>query len=505
METEFISYINKVDDSFNLDIDQLKDLNNNIDNFIDYIKSINRPELKRLKEIDKIFQNLRLLVEASKIHNANAEYYIDKNYYKYILNKYTSASFRIQGFATETTKKHLKELIKITKNDKDVYPFNPLFLNLMGLYYHIYQNDGLNAMAYYKEAIKILEKTNAYQFHTVTTFNYKKILDIIKNNLLDALIRTHDPKKYYTEIYSLKNELIGSENEVSIESKTELIELYIRLGDRKKAESILNSLKNEKYKDLEYYYPQLYMVKAIMSFDSKNISEAFDNVIQSFNYSFKKGNPLSYKIYLIKLFSIINRYLSDISKNERFNILKDKGFLDLILQIIGKKDKFLTASHSKNVADLSLRLWKIMNGEESSNEDIYLSGFFHDVGKLTIPWFTLGKPSKLDEIDKDIIHHHTLEGYKLMMLLNFEKEAEAARNHHERIDGSGYLRGMKKIPNITQIVAMADIYLAATDTNRQYKIPKSKEKLIFELEKDVRNGRFEKTLVNSLEYIITDN
>ncbi|GAI23008.1 unnamed protein product, partial [marine sediment metagenome] len=71
------------------------------------------------------------------------------------------------------------------------------------------------------------------------------------------------------------------------------------------------------------------------------------------------------------------------------------------------------------------------------------SALLHDIGKCAIPWYSLNKIAPLDDLDWEILQVHPIEGAKMLRKLRLDEEAEIAKNHHERIDGSGYPEGKK--------------------------------------------------------------
>jgi putative two-component system response regulator len=97
----------------------------------------------------------------------------------------------------------------------------------------------------------------------------------------------------------------------------------------------------------------------------------------------------------------------------------------------------------------------------------------HDIGKLGIPDAVLLKPGRLSAVEFDIMKRHAEIGYQILEGSQSElgrTGAMLAWTHHERIDGSGYPRGLRgdEIPVEGRIAAIADVFDALT-TDRVYR------------------------------------
>ena len=103
---------------------------------------------------------------------------------------------------------------------------------------------------------------------------------------------------------------------------------------------------------------------------------------------------------------------------------------------------------------------------------IGLGSMLHDIGKIAVSKEILLKPGKLTEEEFQVIKTHTTEGFE--MLRNSYSVpllvAHCAFQHHERLDGSGYPRGIKSkdIHDYAKVIAVADVFDAVT-SNRVYR------------------------------------
>lgn len=151
---------------------------------------------------------------------------------------------------------------------------------------------------------------------------------------------------------------------------------------------------------------------------------------------------------------------------------------------IDAKDAY-TKGHSGRVAEYSREIAKRAGYSFERQEEIYMMGLLHDVGKIGVPDAVINKPGKLTDEEFEKIKTHPGRGAKILQNIEeMPKLAIGARWHHERFDGRGYPDGLKgeEIPEEARIIAVADAYDAMT-SNRSYRglIPQ-----------DVVKGEFEK-------------
>lgn len=89
------------------------------------------------------------------------------------------------------------------------------------------------------------------------------------------------------------------------------------------------------------------------------------------------------------------------------------------------------------------------------------AGPLHDVGKICVPLEVLKKTTCLKRSERNVLEHHTMAGYVLLAYYLGDAaaaNAEVARDHHERNDGSGYPRGIRLSGTLKEIVAACDVY-----------------------------------------------
>jgi putative nucleotidyltransferase with HDIG domain len=138
--------------------------------------------------------------------------------------------------------------------------------------------------------------------------------------------------------------------------------------------------------------------------------------------------------------------------------------------LIEQRDEY-TYGHSQRVADYAERLARAMRMDAVQIELIREAAFLHDIGKVATPDGVLLKPGRLDACEREVMHEHAEHGYTLLdKLPAFWEGAEFVRSHHERVDGTGYPRGLRgwELPLEVSVIAVADSYDAMT-TDRVYR------------------------------------
>ena len=109
-----------------------------------------------------------------------------------------------------------------------------------------------------------------------------------------------------------------------------------------------------------------------------------------------------------------------------------------IAKTIEARDSY-TAGHQQRVAQLAVAIAKKLGLSDHEIEGIYLASVIHDIGKIRVPAEILSKPSKLSQSELALIREHAETGYVILNDIDFPWPiAQIVRQHHERLDGSGY-------------------------------------------------------------------
>lgn len=158
-----------------------------------------------------------------------------------------------------------------------------------------------------------------------------------------------------------------------------------------------------------------------------------------------------------------------------------------LAEAIDAKDKY-TNGHSDRVAEYAREIAKRYGYTEKAQDDIYMMGLLHDVGKIGIPTSVINKPGRLTDEEFSAIKVHPIIGDKILKSVEeMPKLAIGARWHHERYDGSGYPDGLvgNEILEEARIIAVADAYDAMT-SNRSYRSVLPQKVVREEIEKGKR-------------------
>ncbi|HDZ9133354.1 TPA: HD-GYP domain-containing protein [Vibrio cholerae] len=178
----------------------------------------------------------------------------------------------------------------------------------------------------------------------------------------------------------------------------------------------------------------------------------------------------------------------------------------LMANVVDAKSQF-TFQHSQKVAELCQHLAKELGLNVEMQKALYLTGLVHDIGKLHTPEEILHKPGKLNESEYLCIQRHSTDSrYTLQMVFGQSVVCEWAGNHHERLDGSGYPRGLQgsAIDLPSRIIAIADVFQALTQA-RPYRGSMSLNEVMNIMRHEVSCGRldsqvFDVIVRNSQQY-----
>jgi putative nucleotidyltransferase with HDIG domain len=131
-----------------------------------------------------------------------------------------------------------------------------------------------------------------------------------------------------------------------------------------------------------------------------------------------------------------------------------------LLVRLAHKDDY-TAEHTRGVALRAVQVGEELGLAPARLRELAIGGLVHDVGKLSVPNEILQKPGALTAEEYEVIKRHAERGSELVRQLGFSTQvARLVLDHHERLDGSGYPRGLGA-PDLdieTRILAVCDVF-----------------------------------------------
>ncbi len=117
--------------------------------------------------------------------------------------------------------------------------------------------------------------------------------------------------------------------------------------------------------------------------------------------------------------------------------------IEVIAETVDQRDPY-TAGHQRRVADLCVAIAGKLGLSSERTQGLRLAASIHDLGKIGIPAEILAKPGLLTENQYSLLKEHVQLGYEIVKNVQFPWPiAQMILQHHERLDGSGYPRGLK--------------------------------------------------------------
>ena len=168
---------------------------------------------------------------------------------------------------------------------------------------------------------------------------------------------------------------------------------------------------------------------------------------------------------------------------------------------LGEKDA-ATEGHTRRVAMLAVQLGEALGLPRRRLRLLALGGLLHDMGKLAVPSAVLTKPGPLDDDEFAEIRKHPEAGERLLRELGGFAPGvlRLVLDHHERLDGSGYPRGLAgaELDAETRILAVCDVYDALV-SDRVYRAAWTQERALVLLRDP---EQFDQTCVVALERLL---
>jgi len=157
----------------------------------------------------------------------------------------------------------------------------------------------------------------------------------------------------------------------------------------------------------------------------------------------------------------------------------------MLAKTVELKDGY-TEEHCERLAKIALAIGKRLGLTEERLEQLRYGALLHDVGKLGIADDILGKPGRLTPAEWAEVRKHPTIGKEIVEKIDsLELAARIVEEHHERLDGKGYPKGLKgdEILLEARILAVVDAY-DTMRSDRPYRQALSREEAIRELRRN---------------------
>ena len=179
-----------------------------------------------------------------------------------------------------------------------------------------------------------------------------------------------------------------------------------------------------------------------------------------------------------------------------------KAIAEFFAKIVDYKSPFTTA-HSLGVAGKAKTMAEYYRWDADKTIRYYLAGAMHDIGKVVIGNEILEKPGKLDQWEYSVMKDHARASLQILGdIEGLEDITEWAANHHEKLDGSGYSRGLdaSQLSFEERLMACIDIYQALTE-DRPYKSGMSHAKTIAIMNSMVEEGKIDGAITMDIDTV----
>jgi HD-GYP domain-containing protein (c-di-GMP phosphodiesterase class II) len=188
---------------------------------------------------------------------------------------------------------------------------------------------------------------------------------------------------------------------------------------------------------------------------------------------FKTKEKRFFTAYEKKFVTIIDNIISPTMESLRLYDSLHELYLNTVKALaaaIDAKDEY-THGHSFRVAKYSVAIGRHLYVDAKDLTNLEIAAYMHDLGKIGVPEGILAKPGKLTHEEFEEIKKHPVLTNKILEPIDLPQFiVDAAVQHHERLDGGGYPKGLtgSEISSFAKIIAVADVFDALT-SSRPYR------------------------------------
>lgn len=176
--------------------------------------------------------------------------------------------------------------------------------------------------------------------------------------------------------------------------------------------------------------------------------------------------------------------------------------LETLAKSLEARDVY-TRGHSQRVCEVSVMIGQRMGLNAEALEELRVGTILHDIGKIGVPDSILNKPGRLTDEEFVIMKTHPVIGYEICSPLGLsEGVLMIIRNHHEKLDGTGYPDGLKggELPLSLRIVCVADAF-DAMSSRRPYRDVMAMSRVLGELSAGA-GVQFDPVVVEMLKQVL---
>ncbi|MBA7519389.1 Cyclic di-GMP phosphodiesterase response regulator RpfG [subsurface metagenome] len=173
-----------------------------------------------------------------------------------------------------------------------------------------------------------------------------------------------------------------------------------------------------------------------------------------------------------------------------------EGTAYIIMKVVETRDPY-SIGHQQRVSKLATVIAREMKLPQDKIEGIRIASLVHDIGKVNLPTEIISKPGKLIEVEFNLIKNYPKVGYDILKKVDFPWPiAEIVLQHQEKIDGSGYPRGLKgdEICIEAKILGVANV-VEAMSSYKSYRPALSIDEALAEISKN-KNILFDPKVVD---------
>lgn len=176
--------------------------------------------------------------------------------------------------------------------------------------------------------------------------------------------------------------------------------------------------------------------------------------------------------------------------------------LESLATALEARDEY-TRGHSQRVSEVSLMIGEKMGLSLDALEELRVGTILHDIGKIGVPDAILNKRGGLTDEEFGVMKTHPVIGYEICKPLRLsEGVLLIIRNHHEKLDGSGYPDGLRggELPLSLRIVCVADAF-DAMSSRRPYRGVMEESKVMAEMSR-CAGTQFDPVVVEALKELM---